>query len=149
MFISEESRKDFCRSVQAAKIKDINQLSQNLQDIFMNFRAESWHWCTGLIKSRLQKPITELTKNDIVALLEDWKNSVIKLNNMVLHDAEKEFGAASMIGYGLDGVPEDVERDFQAVRGDVSTDSFIRHLKEESETVVSDFEKFSAQIARS
>jgi len=149
MYISESSRKDLIRSVQAAEINDITQLNQKLQDIFINYRTESWHWCAALIESHLGKSIIELTKDDMITLLEDWKNSVIKLNNIVLHDAEKEFGPASMIGYGLDGTPEDVERDFQSVRGDSATDSFILHLKEESETAVSDFEKFVAQIAES
>jgi hypothetical protein len=148
MFISETSRRDLFQSIQSVKIKDINELSRKLQDIFMNYRTQSWSWCSALIEARLEKSIITLTKSDMIALLEDWKNSVLRLNNMVLHDAEKEFGASSMIGYGLDGSSEDIDKDFQAVRGDPSTDAFIRQLKEESETVSSDFEKLSAQIQR-
>jgi len=68
-------------------------------------------------------------------MIENWKNSAIKFNNMIINDAGKEFNASSAIAYGLDGGDEAVQQDFEAVRGSLDSNSFIVGLKEDSQRI--------------
>ena len=125
MFISAESRKDLLNKVRSGEIESLESLSNRMQDIFQDYRRESWQWCTALIELRLDTTFSELIDNDFIKIIEDWQTNSVKLNNMILNDARKEFDSASSFGYGIDGNEEDKQDDFMAVRGSLESNSFV------------------------
>ncbi len=125
MFISSKSKKDILNKVRSGEIASLGSLSNCMQDIFQNYRQESWQWCTALLESRLDKNFSELTGDDFIKIIEDWSANSVKLNNMILNDAGKEFSATSAIGYGIDGDKDDKQKDFLAVRGGLESNSFV------------------------
>ena len=59
-----------------------------------------------------------------------WKENSIRLNNMILADAKKEFDANSRIGFGLDGDVSVQDADFEQVRGSYEGNSFVKGLRD-------------------
>ncbi len=67
----------------------------------------------------------------IITFIMEWKESAIKLNNMILQDALKEFDITSHYGYGIDGDEHINNRDFEAVRGTFEGNKFVATLRTE------------------
>lgn len=44
-----------------------------------------------------------MTAEDVIHIVEKWKEAVVGLDRMVYEDAKKEFSLASMTGFGADG----------------------------------------------
>ena len=133
--MSNESRDMVLNAVRSGEINDIEKLNEKLVDIFQNYGKDSWQWCTALIESRYGKSFAELSQEDFTTMIEDWKKNAVKLNNMILNDARKEFDVLSVIAYGVDGNDEDVQKDFQTVRGSLETNSFVTNLQQDSEDI--------------
>jgi hypothetical protein len=60
--------------------------------------------------------------------LREWQSSVISLDKLAIDDAKKEFSLSSMTGFGVDGSLDEMKQDFEQVRGDVHSNSFISTL---------------------
>ncbi len=122
-------------SIKNGKVSTITMLSQRLKTIYENYSAFAWTWCVELIQQRFGMPFTTLTRDHIIQIINDWKESSVKLNSMILTDSEKEFDANSRIGFGLDGDEQVRDKDFEAVRGTHAGNKFVVELKKETESV--------------
>lgn len=91
-------------------------------------------WWSALVFKHYGVEPKDLTGEQIRDIIENWKTNVLKLNNMILKDAEKEFDPGSRMGYGLDGDENIRDKDFIAVRGTYDGNKFVKSLlKENSE----------------
>ncbi len=135
MFVSSKSKANLLQALKSNNIKELNDFHQSLITIHKNYFMESWGWCASLIEKQFETPFLKLSKDQFTQIIEDWKVNTIKLNNMIMNDAGKEFDTSSSIGYGLDGSPEDKIKDFITVRGELETNPFIEELQDESRTV--------------
>ena len=59
----------------------------------------------------------EITAKDVIAIVKKWQEAVVGLDKMVYADAKKEFSLSAMTGFGADGSREEMEQDFEQVRG--------------------------------
>jgi hypothetical protein len=70
---------------------------------------------------------------EIITLVELWKNSVVKLDQLIYNDAKKEFDLNSKTGFGVDGNEEQKHQDFESVRGSFDSNTFVievlNHIK--------------------
>ena len=66
-----------------------------------------------------------ITKADVINIVKQWKEAVIGLDKQLYEDARKEFDLAAMTGFGADGTKEVKEQDFEQVRGDFESNSFV------------------------
>jgi hypothetical protein len=135
MFISKKDYESLIKSINGNNIKDITTLNKELQKLNENYNSASWAWCAKLIEKRFNKSIDELSKDQVVQIITDWRDNSIKLNNMILKDAEKEFDQTSKIGFGLNGDKEVKENDFANVRGKYDENKFVKELRKESELI--------------
>jgi len=117
------------------KIAAIQDLRQALQEIHDSYAEDNWRWCLDLMQKQLKKSVSEITSQDLMEVIETWKDNVIKLNNMILKDAQKEFDPNSRIGYGIDGDKDIRGQDFAAVRGAYDQNSFVTGLQAENDQV--------------
>lgn len=122
-------------SVQTGQIATVDDLTNSLKAIHENYSDTSWTWCVDLIEKRFGIDFKKITQQHLVRIINDWKESCVKLNNMILKDAEKEFDTNSRIGFGIDGDEDIKSRDFEAVRGTFDENKFIVELKKESDTI--------------
>jgi hypothetical protein len=116
-------------AVSFGEINRIEILEDKLKLIWQSYQENKWQWCLRLIKKRCALSRENLTPGYLAGLIRDWRTEAVKLNNMILKDAMREFDEISKIGYGIDG---SMDEDFLAVRGSCEENSFIGQLKEEN-----------------
>ncbi len=142
MFISKKDYDSLIESIRDKGIKDLDTLTEELQKLNEKYISASWAWCANLIEKRTDTKIDELSRAQLVQIISDWRDNSIKLNNMILKDAEKEFDQVSQIGFGLDVDDEVREKDFENVRGKFDENKFVKQLKSESEFISNETARF-------
>ena len=63
--------------------------------------------------------------DDVIEIVEKWKESIIKLDEMIYDDAKKEFSLSFKTGFGADGNIQDRAMDFEYVRGAFDNNQFV------------------------
>lgn len=122
-------------SVKNGKIKSVDELYENLASIYNNYNQYAWVWCSDLISQQTGKQPENLPVDSIIQIISDWKTNSLKLNNMIIKDAEKEFDPGSKIGFGIDGDADTRDMDFMAVRGEYEKNKFVISLQIESNEI--------------
>ena len=87
------------------------------------------------MKERFDLTSLNVSSERIADLISKWKENSIRLNNMILSDARKEFDANSMISFGLDGDETVKKSDFENVRGSYDENSFVKGLLKDNEEI--------------
>lgn len=123
--------KSLMEKVKSGEINTIPQLHEALQKIYEGYSSSAWKYCSYLIEQQTGSEISEITPESLVQLIDDWKSNAIKLNNMILKDAEKEFDGSSRLSFGIDGDQVVRDLDFEAVRGTYGNNKFVRELQQE------------------
>ncbi|MCD6115670.1 DUF4954 family protein [bacterium] len=132
MFAKKERMDELIRSVEAGTVKDIAELNAGLRKVYENYNNDELLWCLNLIKEIKSVEADSLSIEQIKDIIDEWKENAVKLNNMILRDAEKEYDKASAISYGRDGIKDDKDNDFKSVRGLFEDNSFVNAVKKES-----------------
>ncbi|OFY62462.1 MAG: hypothetical protein A2V64_11525 [Bacteroidetes bacterium RBG_13_43_22] len=135
-------------SVKTGKIRSINELEENLTSIYNNYSKYAWIWCSSLISQQTGNRPDNLPIDSLIQIITDWKTNAIKLNNMILKDAEKEFDPGSKLGFGIDGDADTRESDFQAVRGVYNNNKFVTSLQKESKEIEEEADRLTAILER-
>ncbi len=117
------------------RIKDIEQLQSRLKTVYNNYEIYAWSWYADLLERETGIQLEHITTEQIQELLMLWKVNSLKLNNMILKDAEKEFDQNSTIGYGVDGDEAINKADFSTVRGSYEENKFVQSLRAENEEI--------------
>jgi hypothetical protein len=120
----------------------VESLQDQLLKIYNSYEEDAWTWCAGQIERLSGEPIHLLSKEKLLRFIRDWEDNALKLNNMILKDAEREYDASSRIGFGIDGDEQVRNQDFEAVRGLYETNKFVLALRKES----SDIKQRAAKI---
>jgi hypothetical protein len=88
-------------------------------------------------KNNIGEPLSEVDSNDLIKVIEQWKDAVIGLDKLLYEDARKEFRLSAMTGFGTDGDTQDKELDFIKVRGTFEKNTFVNeileHIRKKSE----------------
>ena len=95
----------------------------------------TWKFACEVLDKRLEIRKVDLKKDDLLEIISKWKENSIRLNNMILSDAKKEFDANSKIGFGLGGDESVKHVDFEEVRGDYENNSFVKGLHQENSEI--------------
>lgn len=116
------------KKIEARKFNSLAEIElafRNLHELYYEFE---WTWASNLLTEVLDKNIDEFTINDIVKLVEKWKDSVVSLDKLLYEDAKKEFRLDSMTGFGLDGNKTTQKLDFDKVRGKFENNDFVKEI---------------------
>jgi hypothetical protein len=116
------------------KVHSIQELSLFFDKADSSLSSQEWAWVAARIEEEKGKAIQELTAEDIIGIVGEWKKSVTELDNMLIEDARKEFSVASMTGFGIDGSEEDKKMDFEKVRGDFESNPFVSSIRDHLKT---------------
>ena len=93
--------------------------------MFQNYSDYSWNLALNLLgKTKLE---------NIISALENCKQVEITFTDLILRDAKKEFSQIAKTGFGIDGDENDKNADFEAVRGDFNSNSFVVDVQKSSE----------------
>jgi hypothetical protein len=122
-------------AVKSGEISSTEELEKRLASIYKNYLSFSWSWCSAVIRDQEGSLPEDLPACGLIKIIEDWKSNAVKLNSMILKDAEKEFDQGSRIGYGIDGDQAARDEDFSSVRGEYERNKFVAGLRKESEEI--------------
>ena len=76
------------------------------------------------------KDLDGMSTEDISQAVKDYGRVRTKFLNLVIADAEKEFGETARCGFGQDGAGEDDARnDFNNVRGLYEDNKFVKEMR--------------------
>lgn len=107
---------------------------EKMHNLYYNYE---WTWAKDNLEKYWGKSITEVTHDDIYKMVELWKDSVVKLDQLIYSDAKKEFDLNSKTGFGVDGDEEQKHQDFESVRGSFENNPFVlevlNHIKQKTE----------------
>jgi len=129
LFVPEQMVEKLLDDIENSNIKNLEQLKEQFQSMHENYYVYEWTWAIDVLQKRLDKTIDQITARDVIDLVNQWKTSVVKLDNLLYDDAKKEFAAIAQIGFGLGGDTDIKTGDFEAVRGKFEENSFVSEIK--------------------
>ena len=117
------------------KISSVDHLITALEKIYTAYKYDARDHAISFITQQLGKESGDISRDDLNKILTEGAKAFVKLNKLIKKDAEKEFGPGVQIGYGIDGDSETIQADFEAVRGNKESNSFIIGLEKEAEII--------------
>ena len=112
--------------VEADRVPTEQAFSDALKRIHENYYRYEWTWAYEKMLEYYGLYPDRITIEDLIDIVRRWKDSVVKLDQMLYADAKKEFSLSARTGFGFDGASQrTVEADFEQVRGDFETNPFV------------------------
>ena len=122
--------------IESGKVNKLKEINCILEETHLHYYRLEWSWAWDKIQSYYGFKPNTITPNDIIFIVEDWKQAVISLDNMIYEDAEKEFSLSSQTGFGADGSNDEQRLDFEQVRGLFEQNTFVssvlKHIEEKT-----------------
>lgn len=123
-------------NIKTGKIEKIEEINQFFENLHKEYYSLEWTWAWDKIQNYYNISPDTITSENIIEIIERWKESVVMLDNMIYKDARKEFSLSSQTGFGVDGDSNDQKTDFEQVRGVFEKNSFVEavidHIKEKT-----------------
>jgi len=116
--------------IESGKICTLSGLSGSFIEMHNSYYHWEWTWSFEMIKQEAGISLNQLTSEHIIGIVENWKKSVVDLDNLLFEDARKEFTLSSMTGFGIDGGDDVKKLDFEQVRGEFESNSVVSAIKE-------------------
>lgn len=135
-------------AIEAGTVQGVQQINDAFAALHRSYYTLEWTWAYGLLQKYFGFDPAEATAEDIIRVVEQWEAAVIGLDRMLYEDARKEFNLASKTGFGADGTVSDKEADFEQVRGDFESNSFVTAVLEHIEVKTSLGDSLIARLRR-
>lgn len=116
-------------SIENEEITTLEEVNSALLALHKNYYNYEWTWAVDVLKAFYGKSIEEFTSEDVIAVVEKWKESVLEIDKYLYQDANKEFSLSKMTGFGVDGENGARERDFVQVRGEFEKNETVKAIK--------------------
>ena len=116
---------DLLAKVSSGELSSIDEVHKAFADMHAHYYEYEWTWAYDHYKDFFGVDMTTITKEDVIDIVRKWKEAVIGLDRQLYEDAQKEFSLAAMTGFGADGSKIEKEQDFEQVRGDFESNSFV------------------------
>ena len=116
--------------VEKGAVTDLDTVDREFRQMHTDYYRLEWTWAYDKYADFFGFPLETVTAAQVREIVEKWKAAVIGLDEMLYEDARKEFSLASMTGFGADGSREEKELDFEQVRGDFESNSFVQAVLE-------------------
>jgi len=122
--------------IESGKVDKLKEINHILEEIHRNYYVLEWTWAWDKIQLYYGFKPDKITPEDIIHLVEDWKEAVVKLDKILYEDAKKEFSLSAQTGFGVDGNNDEQRLDFEQVRGVFEQNTFVssilQHIEEKT-----------------
>ncbi|MEN6383954.1 MAG: DUF4954 family protein [Phycisphaerales bacterium] len=118
--------------IESGKLNSIAEISNSLQTCFNQYKENKWSWACEKINNIMKN---NCDTENVIKIIENWVFANHKLYELIIQDAQKEFDVQPRLGFGIDGDKAVRDADFDAVRGTLETNSFVKELKRRQENV--------------
>lgn len=123
-------------SIENGTINRLRCINESFEKMHKNYYTYEWTWAYHKIQEFYGLNPDEITAKDIIKIVNLWKEAVVGLDRSVYEDARKEFSLSSMTGFGADGSRNEMKQDFEQVRGDFESNTFViavlKHIEEKT-----------------
>lgn len=124
--------------VEAGLVQSAGDFDSRLRLMHANYYKYEWTWAYEKMVEYYGLYPDRITIEDLIRIIRQWKDSVVRLDRMLYADAKKEFSLSAHTGFGFDGASQStVDRDFEQVRGDFESNPFVtatlEHIQRKSE----------------
>jgi len=106
----------------------LEDIQIHFEKLYANYGEYAWAWSYDKLLSFWKKPMSQVTIDDLIEVIADWKNAVASMDELFCRDAKKEFNQMAHVGFGIDGDELQKSQDFEAVRGNFEDHSFVREV---------------------
>ena len=126
------ARERLCKledDLEAGTVSDMKALAARLTECYDTYERDEWNWVAATWE-RLQgaKP-SDLDAAGLCEVAEAFLDNRTRFLKRVLKDAGAEFAPNVSIGFGADGDEEARAADFEAVRGSLDDNDFVKLIK--------------------
>lgn len=132
--------------IEKGKITELKQLEKRLHQLYEEYDELSWSWTAMQLDKTEGLNVRNPNKKKLEKVLNQWIDSKLQLNQMILSDAKKEFDANSRIGYGIDGDTHVQNLDFTNVRGSFENNKFVKGIMGENEKISEEYKQIMELI---
>jgi len=108
----------------------LEEVNSALAALHNNYYSYEWTWASETLAEFYGKGMDEITADDVIAIVEKWKSSVLDMDSYLYEDAKKEFSMSKMTGFGMDGTNGAREEDFAQVRGEFDSNRTVIAIRE-------------------
>ena len=134
---------DLSARMAAGELSDIRAFHQALDSIDAAYAADQWAWVREHYPEVFGRDVVD-AEDDMIEAADALLQVRSRYLRQVLADAQKEFSDTS--GFGHDGMPADVARDFTEVRGTFEQNRFVEEVQQELVELASRIERFKSDI---
>ena len=149
LLVAESDLSSLTGEVKTGKVNSVDEIQDHLKAIYLKYSQSSYNWTIALLNRFSGINIRDITREQLIGVVDNWRSNTLKLNNMVLKDAEKEFDRHSKISYGADGDDRVVDEDFRMIRGSYDNNKFVVSLRKATEKTELKAEKIKWMIQQS
>lgn len=121
-------------SIENNNTTTLEEVNSALITLYKNYYNYEWTWALDILEKYHHRKPENFTAEDVVTVVEKWKESVLGIDELLYEDAKKEFSLTKMTGFGIDGQNGDKEMDFAQVRGEFEKNEAVKSIKVHMET---------------
>ncbi len=112
--------------IESGKISKLSEINHFFEELHKNYYTYEWTWAYEKISTFYGIDPENITANQVIEIVNRWKEAVVWLDKKVYEDAKKEFSLTSMTGFGADGDLNECLQDFEQVRGGFEENTFVK-----------------------
>lgn len=129
-----EALNNLLKSIENGTTSSLEEVNSALTALHKNYYNYEWTWANDVLGRYYCKKPENFTADDIIVIVEKWKESVLGIDRLLYEDARKEFSLTKMTGFGVDGQNGDREMDFAQVRGEFESNETVKAIQKHMET---------------
>lgn len=103
-------------AIDTRQIDNLEELHRQLRELYNQYKSDERAWAWHALSILLDKPVSQITPDDIAAVVRQGKKDRAQLDAAIKQDGNRDRALMMAVGYGLD-FDQEKEADFRAVRG--------------------------------
>lgn len=120
----------FIEKIENSEVTTLEEIAKFNEYLYKDYYSLEWTWAYDVIKKHYGIDLAVASEDQILGLVERWKNAVIQMDELLYEDAKKEFSLSFMTSFGADGGRRTRQMDFEQVRGsDFEGNPFVQTVK--------------------
>lgn len=121
---------DLLTRIETKEITSIEQIAEIFHHLHNDYYQLEWTWAWEIIQKWYNITLETVTVDNVIHIVNTWKEAVVTLDKLLYEDAKKEFSMTAQTGFGADGNKKQRVIDFEQVRGVAESNPFVEAVKE-------------------